>query len=66
MEHQTEVLTNEFVVPKVTVKKTIPQKQKTTIKLVMWALSHVMEREAMLVKIDEIFNTLFPYTTLFR
>ncbi len=60
MEHQTEVLTNEFVVPKVTVKKTIPQKQKTTIKLVMWALSHVMEREAMLVKIDEIFKVSGP------
>ena len=59
MEQQnvnTEVLTNETVVPKVVVKKTIPQKQKTTIKLVMWALSHVMEREAMLVKIDEIFK----------
>jgi hypothetical protein len=55
MEH-----TNEFVVPKVTVKKTIPQKQKTTIKLVMWALSHVMEREAMLVKIDEIFKVSGP------
>ena len=55
MEH-----TNEFVVPKVTVKKTIPQKQKTTIKLVMWALSHVMERDAMLVKIDEIFKVSGP------
>jgi hypothetical protein len=58
MEQQnvnTEVLTNE-VSTKVVVKKTIPQKQKTTIKLVMWALSHVMEREAMLVKIDEIFK----------
>lgn len=47
---------NEIVASKVIVKKTIPQKQKTTIKLVMWALSHVMEREAMLVKIDEIFK----------
>jgi hypothetical protein len=59
MEQQnvnTEVLTNEIVASKVIVKKTIPQKQKTTIKLVMWALSHVMEREAMLVKIDEIFK----------
>jgi len=59
MEQQnvnTEVLTNEIVASKVVVKKTIPQKQKTTIKLVMWALSHVMEREAMLVKIDEIFK----------
>jgi hypothetical protein len=59
MEQQNEVLaneTNEIVVSKVVVKKTIPQKQKTTIKLVMWALSHVMEREAMLVKIDEIFK----------
>jgi hypothetical protein len=55
MEH-----TNEIVVSKVTVKKTIPQKQKTTIKLVMWALSHVMEREAMLVKIDEIFKVSGP------
>jgi hypothetical protein len=51
---------NEFVVSKVAVKKTIPQKQKTTIKLVMWALSHVMEREAMLVKIDEIFKVSEP------
>jgi len=56
MEQQNEVLTNEIVASKVVVKKTIPQKQKTTIKLVMWALSHVMEREAMLVKIDEIFK----------
>ena len=56
MEQQNEVLTNETVASKVVVKKTIPQKQKTTIKLVMWALSHVMEREAMLVKIDEIFK----------
>ncbi len=56
MEQQNEVLTNEIVASKVIVKKTIPQKQKTTIKLVMWALSHVMEREAMLVKIDEIFK----------
>jgi hypothetical protein len=56
MEQQNEVLTNEIIVSKVVVKKTIPQKQKTTIKLVMWALSHVMEREAMLVKIDEIFK----------
>jgi hypothetical protein len=59
MEQQNEVFaneTNEIVASKVVVKKTIPQKQKTTIKLVMWALSHVMEREAMLVKIDEIFK----------
>ncbi|MFN6413173.1 MAG: hypothetical protein ACK41S_14520 [Planctomycetota bacterium] len=49
-------MNTETVAPKVIVKKTIPQKQKTTIKLVMWALSHVMEREAMLVKIDEIFK----------
>ena len=49
-------MNTETVAPKVVVKKTIPQKQKTTIKLVMWALSHVMEREAMLVKIDEIFK----------
>ena len=56
MEQQNEVLTNEIVASKVIVKKTIPQKQKTTIKLVMWALSHVMEREEMLVKIDEIFK----------
>ena len=54
MEQQN--VTNEIVASKVIVKKTIPQKQKTTIKLVMWALSHVMEREAMLVKIDEIFK----------
>ena len=54
MEQQN--VTNEAVASKVIVKKTIPQKQKTTIKLVMWALSHVMEREAMLVKIDEIFK----------
>ena len=56
MEQQNEVLTNETVASKVVVKKTLPQKQKTTIKLVMWAVSHVMEREAMLVKIDEIFK----------
>ena len=49
-------MNTEIVASKVVVKKTIPQKQKTTIKLVMWALSHVMEREAMLVKIDEIFK----------
>ncbi len=54
MEQQN--VNTETVAPKVIVKKTIPQKQKTTIKLVMWALSHVMEREAMLVKIDEIFK----------
>jgi hypothetical protein len=63
MEQQnvnTEVLTTETVASKVVVKKTIPQKQKTTIKLVMWALSHVMEREAMLVKIDEIFKVSGP------
>lgn len=54
MEQQN--VNTETVAPKVVVKKTIPQKQKTTIKLVMWALSHVMEREAMLVKIDEIFK----------
>jgi hypothetical protein len=63
MEQQNEVFaneTNEIVASKVVVKKTIPQKQKTTIKLVMWALSHVMEREAMLVKIDEIFKVSGP------
>jgi hypothetical protein len=60
MEQQNEVLTTETVASKVVVKKTIPQKQKTTIKLVMWALSHVMEREAMLVKIDEIFKVSGP------
>ena len=54
MEQQN--VNTEIVASKVVVKKTIPQKQKTTIKLVMWALSHVMEREAMLVKIDEIFK----------
>lgn len=54
MEQQN--VNTETVASKVVVKKTIPQKQKTTIKLVMWALSHVMEREAMLVKIDEIFK----------
>ena len=41
---------------KIVIKKTIPNKQKTTIKLIMWALSRVLDKEATTAKVVELFK----------
>jgi hypothetical protein len=50
MEQQTATETKNVI------KKTIPNKQKSGIKLVMWTLSQVMEKDAMIAKIVEMFK----------
>ena len=50
MEQQTATETKNVI------KKTIPNKQKSGIKLVMWTLSQVMEKDAMIAKIIEMFK----------
>jgi hypothetical protein len=59
---ETKVATIE---PKVAaIKRTIPNKQKSAIKLVMWTLSQVMEKEAMLAKIVEMFKVTETIETI--
>ena len=41
---------------KIVIKKTIPNKQKTTIKLIMWALNQVLDKEATTAKVVELFK----------
>lgn len=48
-----EILSQET---KIVIKKTIPNKQKTTIKLIMWALSRVLDKEATTAKVVELFK----------
>ena len=58
MEQQTATET------KVVIKRTIPNKQKSAIKLVMWSLSQVMEKDAMLAKIVEMFKVTDTIETI--
>ena len=53
-----QTMTQEFVSQetKIVIKKTIPNKQKTTIKLIMWALSRVLDKEATIAKVVELFK----------
>jgi hypothetical protein len=46
------------------IKRTIPNKQKSAIKLVMWTLSQVMEKEAMIAKIVEMFKVTDTIETI--
>jgi hypothetical protein len=63
MEQQTATETK--VAAKVAaIKRTIPNKQKSAIKLVMWALSQVMEKEAMIAKIVEMFKVTETIETI--
>jgi hypothetical protein len=58
MEQQTATET------KVVIKRTIPNKQKSAIKLVMWSLSQVMEKDAMILKIVEMFKVTDTIETI--
>ena len=58
MEQQTATET------KVVIKRTIPNKQKSAIKLVMWTLSQVMEKDAMISKIVEMFKVTDTIETI--
>ena len=60
MEQQTATATET----KVVIKRTIPNKQKSAIKLVMWSLSQVMEKDAMLAKIVEMFKVTDTIETI--
>ena len=60
MEQQTATATET----KVVIKRTIPNKQKSAIKLVMWSLSQVMEKDAMLAKIVEMFKVTETIETI--
>ena len=53
-----QTMTQEIVSQetKIVIKKTIPNKQKTTIKLIMWALSRVLDKEATTAKVVELFK----------
>ena len=60
MEQQTATATET----KVVIKRTIPNKQKSAIKLVMWTLSQVMEKDAMIAKIVEMFKVTDTIETI--
>ena len=60
MEQQTATATET----KVVIKRTIPNKQKSAIKLVMWSLSQVMEKDAMISKIVEMFKVTDTIETI--
>ena len=60
MEQQTATATET----KVVIKRTIPNKQKSAIKLVMWSLSQVMEKDAMIAKIVEMFKVTDTIETI--
>ena len=60
MEQQTATATET----KVVIKRTIPNKQKSAIKMVMWSLSQVMEKDAMLAKIVEMFKVTDTIETI--
>jgi hypothetical protein len=60
MEQQTATATET----KVVIKRTIPNKQKSAIKLVMWTLSQVMEKDAMIAKIVEMFKVTETIETI--
>ena len=53
-----QTMTQEIVSQetKIVIKKTIPNKQKTTIKLIMWALNQVLDKEATTAKVVELFK----------
>lgn len=53
-----EIVSQEIVSQetKIVIKKTIPNKQKTTIKLIMWALNQVLDKEATTAKVVELFK----------
>ena len=59
MEQQTATETKVAAI-----KRTIPNKQKSAIKLVMWSLSQVMEKDAMLAKIVEMFKVTETIETI--
>jgi hypothetical protein len=59
---ETKVATTETKVA--AIKRTIPNKQKSAIKLVMWTLSQVMEKEAMIAKIVEMFKVTETIETI--
>lgn len=59
MEQQTATETKVAAI-----KRTIPNKQKSAIKLVMWTLSQVMEKEAMIAKIVELFKVTETIETI--